>query len=234
MVQVAHDTIKSVDPAALIVSPSGTTTAGIGWLNEFLSKGGGQYVDVIGYHLYVYPQPPEAMVALIQQVKQTMSKNGVGNKPIWCTEVGWAEPKPFPSDQLAAAYVARAYILSWAAGVSRLYWYAWDNHKWATLQMTQADNSTLRPAAQADATIQRWLTGFRMDACDQGSDNTWSCRLERNGSKEWLVWNTTGAKEFTIPKDWQATTVTALQGSVQQIRGLTVQIDQSPILLGTF
>jgi len=231
MVRVAHDTIKSIDSQALIVSPPATTSAGIGWLNEFLSKGGGQYVDVIGYHLYVYPQPPEAMIGMVQQVKQTMSKNGVGGKPIWCTEVGWAEPKPFPSEQLAAAYVARAYALGWAAGVARVYWYAWDNHKWATLQMTEADNSTQKPAARADSLIQQWLTGVQMDFCNQGSEDTWTCQLERNGSKQWIVWNAAEAKQFSIPASWRATTVNTLEGGIQPISGSKIQINQSPVLL---
>ena len=46
-----------------------------------------------------------------------MKDNGVEDKPIWDTELGWAEPKPFPSDEMAAAYVARSFILSWAAGI---------------------------------------------------------------------------------------------------------------------
>ncbi len=52
--------IKGIDPTAIIVSPAATNNAsGPSWVNEFLSKGGGQYVDVIGYHFYVNAQPPE-------------------------------------------------------------------------------------------------------------------------------------------------------------------------------
>ena len=79
-----------------------------------MSHGGGQYVDVIGYHFYDAPHPPEDMVPLIQKVEQLMAENGAGNKPLWNTETGWPYPKPFPSDDLAAAYLARAYILNWA------------------------------------------------------------------------------------------------------------------------
>jgi hypothetical protein len=231
MVRIAHDTIKSIDPEALIVSPSPTTSAGLSWLNEFLSKGGGQYVDVIGYHFYVYPNPPEAMLNMIQQVKQTMSKNGVSGKPIWCTEVGWAEPKPFPSEQLAAAYVARTYVLSWAAGVSRLYWYAWDNHKWATLQMTENDNSTQKPAAQADTTIQQWMTGARMDSCTQGNGDTWVCQLDVGGAKKWIVWSPTDRKQFSVPGSWHAGSMTTLDGHTQPVSGSKIAVDQSPVLV---
>ena len=64
-------------------------------------------MDVIGYHFYVFPQPPEAMLPLIDKVKQTLKDNGAGKQPIWDTELGWAEPKPFSSGELAASYLAR-------------------------------------------------------------------------------------------------------------------------------
>jgi Cellulase (glycosyl hydrolase family 5) len=227
----AYNAVKAVDPNALIVSPAATTSGGIGWLDEFLHKGGGQYVDVIGYHFYVFPQPPEAMADLIQRVKQTMQKNGVGNKPLWGTEIGWAEPKPFPSDEMGAAYVARAYTISWAAGVSRLYWYAWDNHKWAALQTTEPDNQTLKPAGRADGIIQQWMSGARMDWCNKGDDNTWNCQLERNGAKEWIVWNASGTKGFSVPSSWHATAITPLLGQPQPLSGSKVQIGPTPALV---
>jgi hypothetical protein len=227
----ASSIIKATDPDALIVSPAATTSGGVGWLDEFLSKGGGQYVDVIGYHFYVFPQPPEAMADLVQRVKQTMSKNGVGDKPLWGTEIGWAEPKPFPSDELGAAYIARAYTISWAAGVSRLYWYAWDNHKWAALQTTESDNQTLKPAGQADGVIQQWLAGARMDWCKKGDDGSWSCQLEKTGAKQWIVWNPSGSKNFSVPSSWHVGTATPLLGSPQPISGSRIEIGISPILL---
>ena len=42
MTKDAHDIIKSIDPAAILVSPSATTGRGIPWLADFLSKGGGR------------------------------------------------------------------------------------------------------------------------------------------------------------------------------------------------
>ena len=53
-----------VDPQAVVVSPPATGFPGIKWLPEFLSKGG-RYVDVIGYHFYLTPRPPEATLQLV-------------------------------------------------------------------------------------------------------------------------------------------------------------------------
>jgi hypothetical protein len=230
-VREAHDIIKGIDPSALIVSPAPTGGPGVPWLDEFLRKGGGQYVDVIGYHFYVFPQAPEAMVDLIQKVKQTMANNGASDKPLWGTEQGWAAPKPLPSDEVGAAYLARAYTLSWASGVSRLYWYSWYDHKWVSLETMEADNQAPKPAGQAYATIQQWLIGARMDSCNKGGDGTYTCQLSRDGAREWIVWNATGNKNFSVPSSWHASTVTPLLGQAQLMSGSQIQIGPTPQLL---
>jgi hypothetical protein len=231
----AHNIIKSVDPTAVIVSPSATGAHGIPWLSEFLSKGGGRYVDVIGYHFYVFPKPPEAMLPLIDKVKQALKDNGAGDKRIWDTELGWAEPKPFPSDELAAAYLSRSFILSWAAGIQRVYWYAWDNHTWVLLETTETDNKTLRPAGQAYDTIQKWLVGASMDACTESAGHTWTCQLHRGDESQWIVWTVDDDEEktFTVPSSWHAQSVTPLLGEPSALKGPSIQIGQVPVLITT-
>jgi hypothetical protein len=227
----AHDIIKEVDPSAIIVSPAATTGSGVGWLAEFLGKGGSKYVDVIGYHFYVHPQPPEAIVALVQRVKQAMASNGAGEKPLWCTEVGWAEPKPFPSDDLAAAYLARAYILSWAAGVERLYWFSWDDHGWVSIETTLQDSQTLRSAGLAYGIIQQWLSGARMDWCERAGNGTWTCQLERDGTPQWIVWNPDGTKPSAVPSSGHAKTITSLLGEPNVLTGSTFDAGPVPVLI---
>jgi hypothetical protein len=97
--------------------------------------------------------------------------------------------------------------------------------------MTENDNSTQKPAAQADNTIQQWMTGARMDSCTQGSGDTWTCQLGTGGSKKWIVWSPTDGKQFSIPGSWHATTATTLSGQIQPVTGLKIPIDQSPVLL---
>ncbi|MBK9091287.1 MAG: hypothetical protein IPM84_00570 [Anaerolineae bacterium] len=41
----------------------------------------------------------------------------------------------------------RAYLLNWAGGVSRFYFYAWDNHTATNIELTAADNTTLTAPA---------------------------------------------------------------------------------------
>jgi hypothetical protein len=224
--QIIHD----VDPSALVVSPSATETKGLAWLSEFLAKGGGEYVDVIGYHLYVNPQPPEAMVPLVQQIRQILANNGQAFKPIWNTEANWFSPKPFPSEDLAAAYLARSYVLNWAAGVQRLYWYAWDNHG-VQVATTQPDNRTLTPAGRAYRTVYQWLAGAQMTSCQQDANHTFICQLNRDSSSQWIVWNPDGTHAFNIPTAWHIASLTPLLAEPYTLKSSLTTIGPSPVLL---
>ena len=240
----AYRILKEVDPEVKVISPSATNTSsgsGLSWLEEFLSKGGGAYADIVGYHFYVKPDkqrsgselnPPEAMVPAIRQVQELMAKYGIGDKPLWNTEAGWQKPKPFPSDELAAGYVARSYILNWAAGVPRFYWYDWDYNPIFSLHMTEEDSTTLKPAAIAYEEVQKWLIGSQMTSCESNSRNTWICKLTRNdGYKAWIVWNTEYQLPFNMPKRWGVGQIRNLAGERRNIAGNWLDIGPSPLLL---
>jgi hypothetical protein len=226
----AFQIIKRVDPGALVVSPSCTVETGPQYLDDFLKKGGGKSVDVIGYHFYVRANPPEAIVDMAKRVEDIVRANQV-DKPVWNTEMGWPAPKPFPSDELGAAYVARVLILAWAAGISRFYWYAWDNHSFVTLEMVELDDVTLKPASTAYAAVERWLVGAVVRSCESDSASIWTCELERGGMPQRIVWNTNGTSAFAIPADWHVTHSTPLLGTTEKLKNMNVQIGQVPILL---
>jgi Glycosyl hydrolases family 39 len=234
LVREADQIIKSIDPSAILVSPSATSDDGVKWLSEFLSKGGGQYVDVIGYHFYVFPADPEAMVPLIEKVKQVMLSNGAGHKPLWNTESGWPDPKPFPSAGLAAAYLARAFILNWALGVQRFYWYSWDDHTWVSIQTTEKDNATLTPSGRAYGIMQDWLVSAKMTACDEGADHTWICELVRNGSSQWIAWNPVVTKMFGPPSTWHIEYVTSLLQKRSAFKESSLRVGPAPKLFAAY
>ena len=225
----ASKIIRSIDPQATIVSPAATTASGTKWLSEFLGKGGGQYVDVIGYHFYVNAQPPETMVPIMQQVNQILAENHETGKPLWNTETGWLAPSKFDTEELTAAYLARSFVLAWSAGVQRFYWYAWDNGP--PLQMIDRDTQSLKPAGTAYGIIQSWLVGARMNDCKQHADHTWVCELNRNGTLQWIVWNTDGSKQFSVDNQWHARSLTPLLGETRALAGNNLEVGQTPVLI---
>jgi len=224
--------IHAADPKALLVSPAPTADYGVPWLEEFLKKGVCQYVDAIGFHFYVNPhtRPPEEMVPVIQRVRQVMAENGCGNKPLWNTETGWLSPARFTSDEAAAAFLARAYIVSWAAGVQRFYWYAWDNRSLAIVTYKE-DERVVTDAGQAYNAVQQWLVGARMSTCTASPEQTWTCQLSRSGRSEWIVWNPEGSRSFEVPRAWRITGVTPLLHERQTFNGSSIDVGPAPVLM---
>ena len=226
----ASSIIHSVDPNAIVVSPSATEDYGIPWLAEFLKKGGGRYVDVIGYHLYLTQQAkPEELLPFIQKVRRAISENDLGNKPLWNTESGWLAPAKLDSDELAAAFLARAYVVSWAAGVQRFYWYAWDNQHVAIITYKE-DARTVTPAGHAYEIIQGWMVGATMNGCTESADRTWICQLNRSGKKEWIVWNTQGNQKFDVPRTWSVARATRLLQDSHPLKEANVDVGPVPVL----
>jgi hypothetical protein len=230
----ASKILKRIDPTVTIVSPSATHADGLDWLDQFLQLGGGDFVDVIGYHFYA--NTPEAMIPLIEGVHKILTKHGLGNRPLWNTETGWrisnhkTEIKPPGlSDDDASAYVARANVLAWAYGVSRFYWYAWDD---GTAGLTEADGATPKPPAKVYSEIENWLVGVRMTHCDRDR-GTWTCALEGDGGYSgWIVWDAEGTRSFPIQPTWGARQARDLEGRTKNIAGAkTLEIGPKPLLL---
>jgi hypothetical protein len=241
----ARAVLKEIDPDNIVVSPSAVAASGIPWLKEFLSRGGGKYVDVIGYHFYTNdfaPHDPEAMIPIIQQIRRYMADNGLSRMPLWNTETGWyiagctppgmipsqAHPTGSISQEDAANYVARAYILSWAAGVARFYWYAWDN---LTFGLIDCDGRTLKPAARAYSETRQWLVGSRIVSCRSDSNGVWVCSLMHNGAPQLLVWTRNGTATYLLPRDLRPRFVISLNGKRTRVNGLTIHVGPMPQLV---
>ncbi len=236
MVELTREAAKivhSADPTALVVSPSFTEMEGVQWLREFFRQGGAQYVDVVGYHFYVSPDKPEQIPVLAQRVQAAMAAYHI-HLPLWNTEIGWSEPKDFANDYEASAYVARSLLLSWAAGIARFYWYAWDNHGWVTLELTDAKDLCANANAFAYQTMENWMMGKRVERCAAGGDGTWVCHLTGGASAEYIFWNPSHAARFIIPSlvanrkgFW---TITDLMGHAVESASSNVRADLQPRL----
>lgn len=231
MEREAYTILKEVDPTCTVVSPASTETKGLSYLDAFLAKGGGKYADVIGFHFYVgHNDPPEAMVTLISSVKGIMAKHGLASKPLWDTEAGWLDNNPLSPDT-GAAWLARAFILNWASGVSRFFWYAWENHRGTRIELVGKDNATLTPAGRAFVTIQSWMTGAVLTGCSAGSNGIWTCELERAGGTSHLVWSASSEATMTIPAAWHAHEADALDGGVNPLQGSSLSVGIAPMLV---
>jgi hypothetical protein len=244
LVAEASKILREVDPWNRVVSPSASTRSGLPWLEQFLQQGGAKYVNIIGYHFYVAPNPPETMIDTVAQVRVFMEKYGIPHMPLWDSETGWAIANRFSEVQIgnsgmgrvlseseAEAYVARAYILLWASGVDRFYYYSWDS---GVMGLTEKDATTTKAPARAYATIENWLVGAKMLSCESNADGTWVSELSRQGNYHgWIVWNTTRTANFTPPASWRVKQARDLAGKTEPLQpgSLSIPIGPSPLLL---
>ncbi len=242
----AYRILKEVDPNNRLVSPS---VVGGGrdplWLDEFLQKGGGRYIDIVGYHFYVPKGAPETMIPLIRQVQGIMAKHGIGAKPLWNTETGWLiqnneqriEPGSYDATiwkvldhNEAAAYLARALIISWAAGVRRFYWYAWDS---GNMGFIEPNSKSLKAPGRAFGTVVRWLEGGRMGDCGRQGP-VWVCAMTgRDRTPARVVWTEAEpAVSFTVPSGWGVAEIESLDGTKRRLEpGKSDTISISPVPL---
>jgi len=229
MVQHASKIIKSIDPAAVILSPAVCGGEGASWLQTFLTDGGGAYVDVISFHGYS-GGTAEALVSTINYIRSAMTAGGASKLPMWDSEASWGDLNGLPSitDPTAqAAFVAKFYLLHWSEGISRFVWYGWDSTTtWGELWST----SGINPAGVAYGQIYNWMVGATLTApCTEDSSGDWSCTFSRSGVTSVAVWNST--KTVTAKVSATYTRYQDLTGAVHAIVNNTVTVGNSPILL---
>jgi len=219
-----YNIIRSIDPGALILSPSPAYVSAnpAAYLDQYFTAGGPTGVDVITFHGY-WPDP-EHVTRTVSQIQTIMSKYNLSSKPLWDTEGAW-------SGNLAAqqqgGFVARYYLLQWSTGVSRFYWYAWDNPSYGTMW----DAATgPHPDATAYQQVYNWMVGATMSSpCTMSSDSTWTCTLTRPGGYRALaVWNSATTTSYTPGSQYQQ--YLDLAGGTNPVNG-SVTVGYNPILL---
>ena len=98
---------KAVYPAVKKARPDvtilGLAYAGgnFGWLEEFLAKGGGEYMDGISIHLYDDSGAFDRhwWYEKLPQLKEILVKYGMDKKPLWFSEQGWSTYQGGPTTE---------------------------------------------------------------------------------------------------------------------------------------
>ena len=87
LLRVAHRAIKRADPRAQVVLASLTGQSWRGLATIYRIHGARGLFDVVGENTYA--PTPAGVIAVLQRVRRTMSRNGDAHKPLIDTEVGW-------------------------------------------------------------------------------------------------------------------------------------------------
>ena len=241
LTQHEHDIIRSIDPTATILSPS-TVSYGSQYLDSYFAAGGTTDIDAVAMHAYPDPSNDIAetvTTSMTTTILSVMSKYGLKDKPLWDTEGSWgyATAGAITDSNLRAAFVARYYLLHWSVGISRVYWYGWDNADIGNLWSSRGGPAE---AAVAYTQVYNWMQGAVMarPCSSNGARSPYSavytCDLTRSGGYQArAVWKTDGSSTYVAPKTF--TVYRDLAGNKVSIPSKQeVPIGLKPILLETF
>jgi hypothetical protein len=203
MASQAYRIIKSVDPKAVVVSPSASSTGwpspADAWLDQYLSAGGGKYADVIGWHGYSGRNdrpalPPEDLVRQISVLRSVLAKHNLSNLPLWNTEGGWGKNLQLPSEDQQADFLVKWYLIQFTSGVSKAFWYQWDNANWGTLW---SEGGGMNAAGAAMQQVHDWLQDTTASSpCRPQGSTLWSCDLQKGNILYRAVWSTSGTVTY--------------------------------------
>jgi hypothetical protein len=226
MTRTAREELKQAAPENQILSPPvDTSAASVSWLKEFLERGGGDFVDIWGLHLYV-PGPPELMIPRVAQFREILEINKQGQKPVWNTEAGW-QMRTRPPD-VAAAYVSRAFLVAWSLGIKRFYFYAWDNDNLGI--MPRGEHAEL---AQAYRQTAKWMLEAKIEDLVGLPGNIWVEHVKlQDGRVAKIAWSGSGGGTLGREHIGVAKTYETLDGRVLPVQpGSDLVLTAAPILL---
>lgn len=246
--RIAYQILKRIDPANLILTPSSYSPA---YLDRYLGLGGGAVADIISYHFYPGMPAPGVNAGLgqdqepehayrwyIPNILLILKRYQIDQKPLWNTEAGWLRPgyggPRTLLGKLGAAYLARAYLLNWASGAERFYYYAWDDHAAMNVELLQNDNSTLSQAGLAYYEAARWLLGAQlMSLTETQEEGLWIAELRYpTGLRAYMLWHPHTLPAFQPPVSWNIRQLRDLRGNVMFLNsGQAIAVSASPVLL---
>lgn len=234
--------LNEIDPGAKLVSPAADSgLSGLKRLKAWLDAGGGKVSDVIAYHIYV--TPPEKIPGVVRALRNLVNEYGLSDVEIWNTESGFVIESPDREAKVTgsevfgevlnvekgAAYASRALILGAASGLDRYFWYSWDI---PTMALTEGKGKTITLAGEAYIKTERWMRGATISECRTADDKLWICSLNRGARQARLVWNTTGARNWIVPAQWQARQYEPLLGEMTNAdQSRRIRVDEAPLLI---
>ena len=162
--------IKSVDPNAMILSPSTTINFETPYwsaqrlnllrcrkrMAEQLACGKphakrSSSIDGVAFHGYpMVGEAPEQVQGAVSLLQLAMNQNAAGALPLVDTESSWGLNTGLPAQSDEVAFLGRHLLLEQSMGVQASFWYSYDNSSWGTLW---SPSTGLNPVGEADQQV---------------------------------------------------------------------------------
>lgn len=237
LTKAGRSALKSVDSSAKWVAASTTvrSTGPVGKWGKAYGKAMKKAkwpVDVVSAHFYPpATSGPSTRVSYIKKIKSYYKKWGAKKKPLWDTEMNYGDLRSYMkvkkeyTGATAATYVARTYIDSMRYGVSRVFWYAWDNN---VLGTAMTKDGAIQSGGIAFQQIRNWMSGKAWLGCKVKASIT-TCTVRGPSGKQYIRY---AAKKKKF-KATSAGTLYFLDGTSAPVaKGQKVRLRTQPVLFG--
>ncbi len=212
-----------------------------GWYNycflqQVLAAGGGNYVDVMNFHYYVFMHDRwdsrgSGMLGKLAYLRSIVSTFGLV-KPFMCTEIGVQS-----SEDLQARYAPQELTRVYASGVLGAIWFTLDPFdRW---ELVRADGGT-KPAYRSYQVAAQQLAGYALSGPFAPGEGIEGYAFTNGAQTKWVLWvkwypegsaGVSGTRTVTF--DANSVLVTDRFGSTTTIAGqngkTSLQVDQNPI-----
>lgn len=235
-------TIKSVDPAAVVVSSS--TTFGVftrrpGFWKDFAKRLRKAHWPIDAVNIHPYSKKPDYLakrVSTIVKARAFYRRYGFRG-PIWDTEVNYGDRRNMfggwkqiaYTGDISAGMVARTYVDAMRLRVPRVFWYGWDYHLFG-IDMVDPATGAITQAGTAFHTVQDWMVGRTWLGC-RVKKSVRSCKLMGpDGARTTIVYATSKVRTYKIPAT--STTFQSLNGVINPVvPGQRIKVNAVPILV---
>jgi hypothetical protein len=219
--------IRSLDPNAKLLSPSGHVWSMTTWFDAYIQAGGAATFDIVNMHMRSNGPLnviPESFLLTYSNIVADVTTNKLNNLPLWDSEHGIKAIDGLTDPDELAGYVAREVALRAGIGLPRQFVYSWDDNAPVGLQGNEGGT--------AWNTIAGWLIGHSISAC-VATGTVYTCAVD-DGQ---IVWDTAQScannicttSNYTYPSSYLFQT--DLTGTKTGLSGKTVPIGYKPIFL---
>lgn len=207
-----YKSIKSFDPNAKVLL-SGLSDVYDGFLEEICKYSTFNYFDILNFHSYC---KPEELIGSFEKISSIMKSNN-WHKPVWITECGMhtADDSILHQGSLRveeqAHRVARIYLISFAYGVDKVFWYNLRSqeinpyYSEDNLGLLHADLSP-KPAFIAYKALTKMCPSGSTRPTLHFEEGVYLSSWKRlDGKRVWAIWNTSGKKAVNLNVSGRAT-----------------------------
>lgn len=232
LTQKVYKVIKAASPTASVGAAGLVPRPGRFGKNSFEDryfrglKKAGWPINAFVFSIYPVGPFPDQRGRYLGIARQAMRRNHAPKREIWESEANYVSKSGPFSAAVARRLVARTYIDSMSLGISRVYWFAWEQQLsyFGIMMTTPAGVPT--EAAVAYQTVKGWLNGKRLSSC-KNQGGVVRCRTS-GGTSATIMYAKKGSKSVKAPNGTKS--VCYLTGSCKAVAaGVPIRVDAEPI-----